>query len=520
MNFVKNFNFYGVDAKEVPCITDKGAPTETTEGDVGCFYMDIDTGVVYKCTAKGKWELLAKESENNEVDNNPDKHAEYFTITDDGIVALKPEYRGACPSKRSAYPFAISDNGLEVEGSKNNELPKDLVIPEVVNEIAVSSLAPAMFNSNKAIEHITLPKFITVIPDRWCEYATNIREIYNTEKITSIGNTAFQSTKIEKAKFPSLETVSGAGQFNLCHYLIYADIGNITSISQQMFNQCNMLSRVSGGANVTSVGVKAFQYTYRLNSVEFLPNLKTEKCIGNYAFFVSRLVYDWNSLPNNVFGTLSTAKQLNPTDIWSACTIKNANENPLPTFLSQNDPRWASKEIGNSGIVYSSGCSLMCMMHIYCGLHNLTFNTVEEWEKYIKENEGEDIFLNFDNEYNDIADLVGKIGLTCERYEGYTQETLQKLYDALSDKENKKYAIVSTPANESSLMSHGVVAYGVKENKELLIANSQVFLSFDINDDSEDKLKYPMVYQNFIVPDDKITDQVNYLVNIISLPTE
>lgn len=51
MNYVKSLNLFGIEAKEVPSITGSGAPTNTTEGAVGCFYMDTDTGNVYKCTA-------------------------------------------------------------------------------------------------------------------------------------------------------------------------------------------------------------------------------------------------------------------------------------------------------------------------------------------------------------------------------------------------------------------------------------------------------------------------------------
>ena len=50
MNFVPHFNFYGVEAKQIPCIKGEGAPTTSTEGAVGCFYMDTLTGDVYKCT--------------------------------------------------------------------------------------------------------------------------------------------------------------------------------------------------------------------------------------------------------------------------------------------------------------------------------------------------------------------------------------------------------------------------------------------------------------------------------------
>lgn len=65
MNYVENFNFYGVDAKEIPCIKGEGIPTETMEGAVGCLYMDTNTGTVYKCIAvsdgKCTWETFEGE---------------------------------------------------------------------------------------------------------------------------------------------------------------------------------------------------------------------------------------------------------------------------------------------------------------------------------------------------------------------------------------------------------------------------------------------------------------------------
>lgn len=51
MNYVKSFDLFGVPAKQIPSITESGAPTTETEGAVGCLYMDTDTGNLYKCTA-------------------------------------------------------------------------------------------------------------------------------------------------------------------------------------------------------------------------------------------------------------------------------------------------------------------------------------------------------------------------------------------------------------------------------------------------------------------------------------
>ena len=54
MNYVKSLNILDEDVRQLPCILGKGAPTTATEGAVGEFYMDTDTGVAYKCVAATK----------------------------------------------------------------------------------------------------------------------------------------------------------------------------------------------------------------------------------------------------------------------------------------------------------------------------------------------------------------------------------------------------------------------------------------------------------------------------------
>lgn len=51
MNYVKNFNLFGVEAQQIPCAPNAGAPTSSTEGAIGCLYMNTDNGDIYKCTA-------------------------------------------------------------------------------------------------------------------------------------------------------------------------------------------------------------------------------------------------------------------------------------------------------------------------------------------------------------------------------------------------------------------------------------------------------------------------------------
>lgn len=83
MQYVKSQNFSGTEFKEIPCITDKGAPTLETEGAVGMFYMDEGSGTIYKRTATG-WKLIRNIAV---VDEEPDDLSDYA----DGDIILVTE---------------------------------------------------------------------------------------------------------------------------------------------------------------------------------------------------------------------------------------------------------------------------------------------------------------------------------------------------------------------------------------------------------------------------------------------
>lgn len=409
---------------------------------------------------------------------DPDIHARYFAITDDGLLSLKPEYRGACPSDNSTFTFAISDNGLGAAGSKNTELPKHLVIPEVVNEIAVVSLAQGMLMRNSAVENLTLPDSITEIPDRFCDFAINLKNIYNTEQIEKIGEIAFQSVSLEKIKCPNLNNIGMAALYT-CPFLKYADIGNVTDIPGYTFGGADMLSRIKGGAGVTSIGAGALQNTKRLNKVDF-PSTAT---IGKHAFQFSGLDSPWASL--------------NTTDIWSGCTV-TAKENPLPTLLAQHDPRWADRTIGNTSTKYRSGCILFTVIHAYCALHNLTISTVDEFVEILNQKDPNALDTAFANggQSSDVPALCDALGLNCTTYQNYGQTELQAVYDAIAQ---GKYVYFLVP----SPTSHSILAYGVKENGEFMIADSS-FGSAEYVGRGELTIKYSMPYQNITKPTNAI----------------
>lgn len=53
MNYVESFNLFGTAAAQIPCIKGEGAPTTSTQGAVGCLYLDTasESNDLYKCVA-------------------------------------------------------------------------------------------------------------------------------------------------------------------------------------------------------------------------------------------------------------------------------------------------------------------------------------------------------------------------------------------------------------------------------------------------------------------------------------
>lgn len=59
MRYVKDFDFFGDDIRQIPCLTGKGAPASVLAVEVGILYLDTDEGKLYKCPEVGVWKAEA-----------------------------------------------------------------------------------------------------------------------------------------------------------------------------------------------------------------------------------------------------------------------------------------------------------------------------------------------------------------------------------------------------------------------------------------------------------------------------
>ena len=434
----------------------------------------------------------------------------YFDITD-GTLSLKAEYRGACPSDLSGQTYAVSDNGVEQVGSKNNELPEVLVLPKVVNGTTVTAFAKGMFLGNERIKAIVLPSGTTKIPIYFCHLAKNLRNVYNTNEITSISNCGFSYTKIENIAFPNL-TILGAEAFRCCTYLRSINVGQVSNLSKALFAWCTRLSTIKGGKNVTELLKSALFGTRNLQN---MPDISLEK-VTNFAvkaFNHSRFKADWETLAKTdgiTFSNYSTPyhQHINHYSQWLKYQDGSIKETISPYTLnfSQVNPEWAEQPIGeilnteySAGIklpanrVYKTGCVLWSILGAYCGLkvknggavEDYTFNDPRNLERalwnFATDKEALKVAIeNFSSEgvinYGDAflrEKICQALGMSCEIYRGYSAENIDAFYQALLD---GKYIYIDI--NTSSLddpfdfHTHAVLAYGVKKNGEILVVDT------------------------------------------------
>lgn len=388
--------------------------------------------------------------------------AKYFDITDDGLISLKPEYRG---QGRAGFDYSTSDNGVGADGSKNHELPENIVIPEIVNEIAVTALAPGMFLKNYAIKSLTIPQYIEEIPERFCDNARNLAELNGTMNVRKICGIAFQRCRFKKAFFPNLEEFEGIGHFATCVYLVIADIGNtITELPSNCFQYCERLSSIIGGANITSILTDGLAYTHNLKNLSFAPNLTS---IGDRGLYDSRVNYDWLSHTGCTYGELATTAQWNPTNYWTGCTYTPCNI-PLKSTFNQQNPEWDDPNATGEA-AYPGNCQCNAAAVIYSAYEDKEISSPVEFINAVKAIDPD--LMNYSPAYDDgIKKWLEALGYKVTIINKHSATSLQAVYDALAAGHLVIGGVIGSGG--SGYTTHAVVFHGVTENGEIRVVNS------------------------------------------------
>ncbi len=436
------------------------------------------------------------------VAEDEETDAKFFDIDYDGIVSLKSEYRGH-PAD-ATHSYAVSDNGIGVDGSKIDELPEKIVIPEVINGTAVAGFQPGMFHCNFRVKEIVFPDAVSVIPASFCNEAKRLIKIENTKNIEVLGDNAFRRTSLQKALFPKLKAV-GISVFEQCLYMTIADIGDtLEEIPYGMFRICMRLSHVNGGASVKTIGERAF---YSTHSLKNLPLLKNVTSVGDYAFFTSRIQFDWSSLTGCRFGNYATPVADNDVDYWTGVKFTPC-KNRLGTIVNQSNPKWSTETFGSTTRTYNNGCVLMAMLHIHSAYNEeKTYSHPKEFENELGALDPTLLSLNVGSVSN-FERFLNVLGYEVAKFTGdtpITQDVLSQIYTALSEGAYVVYGM-SRIGNSLSQTAqtingaHAGVAYGVNDIGELLVVDSgTATTALDASDDTSLCL-YQIPLQNVTGP--------------------
>lgn len=423
----------------------------------------------------------------------------YFNV-DNGVLSLKPEYRG---KGLAAFSYSISDNGEGNDGSKINELPEELYLPETINGINITSYADAMFMGNERVKKIHLLKAISVIPDYFCRKAANLENVFNTENLTQIGNSAFQFTSLNDIYIPKITSLSD-NAFNSAQKLKTVVISDtITSIPNSCFSVCTSLNALIGGNSVTSVGNLAFWKTYNLKNVKGVINGIIEggenSSIGSKCFIHSRINADWQAIENSDCQVVNTSTPLQYNAAYDLFVNYQNNNTFTPKIkrlgntFNQSNNDFKDVVIGatinspSNNKVYGKGCVLLACMHAYCGIKGYTnLQTPMQVEQQMlldaiaigKETEFRNAIQNYYYDHTKGIDILNTLGISSTTYNtSNLNNYVEGLYTEIQ-KENT-YIIINVDASGSG--GHEYMVYGVNSSGELFIADSETPLGQILN---------------------------------------
>lgn len=338
---------------------------------VSFFNEDIQDSYV-KVTAKAQcldgYEIKAMQVDNGERVDGVSEIS--FTATENRDYNVKVYYQLMNDNKEQSQLFLTSINNItvnpieepladewvDVNGISFNKTTgeidsydqiyypvTELVIPDTIDGVAVTSIAAKAFqNRNKivsitipdtvtkigeyafygcnALKSIKLPPLITEIPRSTFRNCHNLSEIDIPSTVTYIGSYAFadcrslpkayipkEMTKIEEATYYGCSSISeislsekitsiGSGAFAGCGLVDLIVPESVTTIEDAAFGDNRKLIHVQLPSTLKHIGVQAFYQCYELTTVDIPKSLIS---IGDMAFYSCRSLPTL-TIPKNV----------------------------------------------------------------------------------------------------------------------------------------------------------------------------------------------------------------------------
>ena len=167
-----------------------------------------------------------------------------------------------------AYVFSITDDGA-LSLKNDVDIPKDLVIPDEVDGIKVTSIADFAFYSKRKLRSVSIPESVEHIGNYAFCSCTNLENVSfgQSSNLKSFGGYAFNMCKLSQITIPDSTENIGAGAFSVNPLVSVVIPYSVTNIGDEAFYLCKNLERISIPGSVTTIGIAAFWYCEKLETI-------------------------------------------------------------------------------------------------------------------------------------------------------------------------------------------------------------------------------------------------------------
>lgn len=176
-----------------------------------------------------------------------------------------------------------------------DESVTEVVIPEKINGVEVTSIGEYAFSKCKSLTSITISKSVTSIGEKAFYICSSLTSITISDSVTSIGENVFYRC----SSLTSIIVDEGNKKYSSNDGILYNKMqteliccppgkkgsftipDSVTNVGNYAFYACELLTSITISGSVTSIGEHAFGWCANLRSIR-IPNSVTS--IGNYAF--------------------------------------------------------------------------------------------------------------------------------------------------------------------------------------------------------------------------------------------